>query len=42
MSGGDPLERCRNIPLDRVAVALGYRPDPADRARFNPTSSVGP
>ena len=31
---GDPLERCRNIPLDRVAAALGYRQDPADRARF--------
>ena len=40
MSGGDPLERCRNIPLDRVAVALGYRPDPADRARFKREGSV--
>ena len=40
MSGGDPLETCRNIPLDRVAVALGYRRDPTDRARFRREGSV--
>ena len=40
MSGGDPLETCRNIPLDRVAAALGYRKDPADRARFRREGSV--
>ncbi len=34
MTGSDPLARWRNIPLDRVALALGYRRDPADRARF--------
>ena len=40
MSGGDPLATCRNIPLDRVAAALGYRQDPADRARFRREGSV--
>ena len=40
MSGGDPLETCRNIPLDRIAAALGYRKDPADRARFRREGSV--
>ena len=40
MSGGDPLATCRNIPLDRVAAALGYRRDPADRARFRREGSV--
>ncbi|MCY3671307.1 MAG: toprim domain-containing protein [Alphaproteobacteria bacterium] len=40
MSGGDPLATCRNIPLDRVAAALGYRRDPADRARFKREGSV--
>lgn len=40
MSGGDPLASCRNIPLDRVAAALGYRKDPADRARFKREGSV--
>ena len=40
MSGGDPLATCRNIPLDRVAIALGYRKDPADRARFRRKGSV--
>ena len=40
MSGGDPLATCRNIPLDRVAAALGYRRDPADRARFKRDGSV--
>ena len=40
MSGGDPLAPCRNIPLDRVAIALGYRKDPADRARFRREGSV--
>jgi len=40
MSGGDPLATCRNIPLDRVAVALGYRKDPTDRARFRREGSV--
>jgi len=40
MSGGDPLATRRNIPLDRVAAALGYRRDPADRARFRRRGSV--
>ena len=40
MSGGDPLATCRNIPLDRVAAALGYRKDPTDRARFKREGSV--
>ena len=40
MSGGDPLATWRNIPLDRVAAALGYRKDPADRARFTREGSV--
>ncbi|MCY3754954.1 MAG: DUF3991 and TOPRIM domain-containing protein [Alphaproteobacteria bacterium] len=40
MSGGDPLAICRNIPLDRVAIALGYRRDTADRARFRRQGSV--
>ena len=40
MSGGDPLAICRNIPLDWVAAALGYRRDPADRARFRREGSV--
>ena len=30
----------RNIPLDRVAAALGYRKDAADRARFRRQGSV--
>ena len=40
MSGGNPLTSYRNIPLDRVAAALGYRKDPADRARFRREGSV--
>ena len=40
MSGGDPLATCRNIPLDRVAIELGYRKDPGDRARFRREGSV--
>ncbi len=40
MSGGDPLATCRNIPLDRVAAALGCRRDPTDRARFKRGGSV--
>ena len=40
MTGPDPLARWRNIPLDRVAVALGYRRDPADRARFKRDGST--
>ena len=40
MSGTDPLAPWRNIPLDRVAAALGYRKDPADRARFKREGSV--
>ena len=40
MTGPDPLARWRNIPLDRVAIALGYRKDPADRARFKRKGSV--
>ena len=40
MSGGDPLATWRNLPLGRVAAALGYRQDPADRARFRREGSV--
>ena len=40
MSGGDPLAIYRNIPLDRVAAALGYRKDPTDRARFKREGSI--
>ena len=40
MTGGDPLAAWRNIPLDRIAIALGYRRDPADRARFKRDGSV--
>ena len=40
MTGPDPLARWRNIPLDRVAIALGYRRDPADRARFKRDGST--
>ena len=40
MSGDDALATCRNIPLDRVAAALGYRRDPTDRARFKREGSV--
>ena len=45
MSGGDPLATCRNIPLDRVAAALGYRRDPACKfladLTANPTTFDG-
>ena len=40
MTGSDSLARWRNLPLDRVAIALGYRKDPADRARFKREGSV--
>ena len=40
MSSSDPLATWRNIPLDRVAAALGYRKDPADRARFRREGSI--
>ena len=41
MSGGDdPLANLRNIPLDRVAAALGYRTDPGDRRRFRREGSI--
>ena len=40
MGGGDPLATWRNTPLDRVAADLGYRRDPADRARFRREGSV--
>ena len=40
MTGPDPLATCRSIPLDRVAAALGYRRDPADRARSRRDGSV--
>ena len=40
MTRPDPVAACRNAPLDRVAIALGYRRDPADRARFKREGSV--
>ena len=40
MNRPDPVAACRNVPLDRVAIALGYRRDPADRARFKREGSV--
>ena len=40
MSGPDPLAPCRTIPLERVAIALSYRRDRADRARFRREGSV--
>ena len=40
MTGSDPLAAWRNIPLDRVATALGYRRDPVDRARFKRDGST--
>ena len=40
MTGGDPLATWRNIPLDELAITLGYRRDPADRARFKRDDSV--
>ena len=40
MNRPDPVAVCRNVPLDRVAIALGYRRDPADRARFRREGSV--
>ena len=40
MTRPDSVAACRNVPLDRVAVALGYRRDPADRARFRREGSV--
>ena len=40
MTRPDPVVTCRNIPLDRVAVALGYRRDSDDRARFRRKGSV--
>ena len=35
----DPLDRMRAIPLETVAIALGYRRDPTDRA--NRASTYG-
>ena len=40
MRGGDPLATCRNLPLDRVAAALGYRRDLTDRTRFRRAGPV--
>ena len=40
MSRPDPLDICRTIPLDQVAITLGYRRDRADRARFRREGSV--
>ena len=36
----DPLDRMRAIPLETVAIALGYRRDPTDRARFKHAGST--
>ncbi len=35
-----PLDRMRDIPLEPLAVALGYRRDPTDRARYRRHDSV--
>ena len=40
MRDSDPLATSRNLPLDRVAAALGYRRDPTDRTRFRRAGSV--
>ena len=40
MTGADPLAAWRDIPLDRIAIALGYRRDPTDRSRFKRDGSV--
>ena len=40
MSADEPVQTWRNLPLDRVAAALGYRKDPADRTRFKREGSV--
>ena len=40
MNDHDPLAATRDIPLERIAAALGYRRDPADRARWKRHGSV--
>ena len=40
MIGHDPLAPIRDLPLDPVAAALGYRRDTADRARWKRDGSV--
>ena len=40
MTASDHLAPLRNIPLERIAIALGYRQDRADRARFKRTGSI--
>ena len=36
----DPLDRLRAIPLETLAIALGYHRDPTDRARFRREGSI--
>ena len=36
----DPLDAVRAIPLEPLAIALGYRKDPRDRARYTRHDSV--
>ena len=40
MTRPDPVAACRNVPLDRVAIALGYRRDPRDPRRWKRDGSV--
>ena len=36
MTRPDPVAACRNVPLDRVAIDLGYSGDPRDPRRSSP------
>lgn len=36
----NPLDRIRDIPLETIATALGYRRDPTDQARFKQPGST--
>ena len=40
MTRPDPVAACRNVPLDRAAIALGYRRDPRDPRRWKRDGSV--
>lgn len=40
MTRPDPVAACRNVPLDRVAIDLGYSGDPRDPRRWKRDGSV--